>query len=169
MEESVDSRTRSQQGSPSVTTDSFYQVSHARPDVLACQLQESNGCVARLPGGCHCPVTMCVLSSSSGAGLSLLPTDLCHLHAASELEHTMMQGTDVGLRSGRFTRDQASDALRRTTSSAAQAAYPDAGGEAFSPAGFEVQRFSGIQNAEPEAGDSCCYWCAAHLCFPGCR
>ncbi|KAL3144405.1 hypothetical protein ABBQ32_004156 [Trebouxia sp. C0010 RCD-2024] len=61
----------------------------------------------------------------------------------------MMQGTDVGPRSGRFTREQAFDALRRTSSSAAQAASPDIGGEA---AGFEVQRFSGIQNAEPEAG-----------------
>lgn len=64
-----------------------------------------------------------------------------------------MQGAEVGPRSDRFTRDQAFNPLRRTASSAAQPAPSGAVGGAFSPAPFEVQRFSGVQDAQPEAGD----------------
>ena len=64
-----------------------------------------------------------------------------------------MQGTEAGPRSGRFTRDQACDSLRRTSSNVAQQALPGAIGEACSPAAFELQPFSGVQHTQPEAGD----------------
>lgn len=64
-----------------------------------------------------------------------------------------MQGAGAGPRYDRFTRDQAYDPLRRTSSSVAQQASPGPVGESVSPAAFEVQPFLGIQHAHPEAGD----------------
>ena len=84
---------------------------------------------------------------SSGAHLYSLTTT--HHHVATYV----LQGIEVGSRSAQYTRDQAYDPLRRTSSSVAPDASPGAASDALGPAAFDVPPFAGIQDLQQEAGD----------------